>query len=1322
MKSLAGDFENGPTVAEEVLGGINSPRSVCAPLAICMHDGSVEQVALCEPSASVRKSVGRFVTLRGPAREAGAKYFCDAWAATVEDKQPSGPSATGYVRLVVFDGRICQRFEGQEPDLLLCKLLYFLAYLRRKVLTDNGNFADLVSGEFGLDEQWVPSELVELCDDESMSSKKVARLLPSETGLHSSSPSKGMSSQWWRDAGVPLRFGVGDRVKYFCDQQQCFIPGRVTELWVKEPDIAHYLHAYKVQPEKPEKKIRKVSDPIFLSIDHDSSVQSGAAGTSSRPTLMLAELNCVDERVKQLLSNKLPDTRSVTEALYLALIDGLSSMKPAASAEVCAPGSAAAHDGGASSPPSVSSTNRLEQVTRHALKRGAEVNSRWTLPHVGADKEVVHFPLLAFAVFSRNVWACRLLCEYGADVNATLVDKRPPRARNSKYAASLAHEGRHGTWDGWTPLMLAVHLNLKEVCKLLVIYGADVKVEAGDRCFNEELDTNTKLKQGLSNKELAKALSRSPKTVVKPASAKALAATQAILEIVAIADSLQSWFESVVFKKAELPEKPRPMGEMLSLDTKAVPHSPCGCTLEDKLRREMVVVIRSKLEAIRAKLGDRHSVTLNCIDDLGEQLYLLGNLDDAEPLFREALETRRATLGDRHHDTLTSIGNLGDLLLAQGKFDEVEPLLREELEATCATLGDRHPDTLELMKHRRRLLVRQHARAGAFRPAFAPWAVALSQGAALPEGAHVYAVGETDTITENETEAAAVAAAATAAAAAAVAAADAAAKALLAEEDDAAEKNKVKQAKKADKAQKKRKDEEEKAAKLYEERRRAKAEQERKDENMAPTNRLKERGQQQKLSDACAANTTVPEMVPHSRDQLLVTQLPRSPRRSPTPPCSPPSSRASRPMLAQEKTLMEDEEAADEAILQRAIAESRAEAEAQEEKESSEAEASADAHARKEKEEELQATKQMMKQTREAEALVTKKATTPPRMTLPMLALRGESCDGGGGGGGSGWVSGLANEVGRNACFINVIVHCLHDCEPLRSLVAGATHAPSAAPIHVTLLRELQAAFAALSAAERGASAFGLQAAVEALDEGSGGGFKLGERHDATEVLEHVLAAVDLAIVGNGVQMGADGSSVLKQRNGPVATLLSMGMRLERKPEDGGPLWYTQWTQYIVGCRLRDKVRELSEQVQLRKKGFEQEALVALLAAARDEDSQPIRMERAPKVLTLALSADSADPSKDEVAATLAGVPASLNLTDAFEELGGAAPYELRALITLYGEHWVCYRWNIECRQWWKYDDSSIVMPVSARLEDVKTRCVAGRELPITLFYHRIGD
>jgi hypothetical protein len=1187
MKSL----EDGPTVAEAVGG---SPRSVCAPLALCMHDGSVEQVALCEPSASVRKSVGRFVTLRrGPAGEAAAgapKYFCDAWAATVEDKLHSGPSATGYVRLIVFDGRVRQMFGDHDLH-----LYFLLANLRR-----SGEFGLVVNRELiGLSEQWVPcSELVEPCVDESVSSEEVARLFPSETGLHGSSPSKGMSSQWWRDAGVPLRFGVGDLVKYFCDQQQCFIPGRVTELWIEEPGIAHYLHAYKVQPERQKKnKIRKVSDPILLGIDRDSSVQSGAAGTSSRPTLMLAELDCVDERVKQLLSNTLPDTRSVTEVLYLALIDGLSSMKPAASAEVCASGSAAALEGGASPPPSsVVETNRLEQVTRHALKRGAEVNSRWTLPHVGADKEVVHFPLLAFAVFSRNVPACRLLCDYGADVNATLVDKRPPRARDAKHAASLVHEGRHGTWDGWTPLMLAAHLNLKEVCKLLVIYGADVKVEAGDRGFNEDLDTNTKLKQGSSSKELAKGLPRSPS--MKPASAKALAATQALLEIVGIADSLQSWF------------------------------------------------------------------------------------DEKAPRFREALKTRHATLQKRQASAgLSSFGILGNLLLAQGKFDEVDKLfhvqLKQELEAACAALGEHHPETLGLVEHHRGLLevlVRQRARAGACRPAFALRTVALSPGAAPPEGAHVYAVGST---------AVAAAAATAAAAAAAVATAEAAAKALMAEEE---KENKAKQKKRADKAQKMRKDEAEKAAKLYEERRRAKAEQERKDENRASTN-----------------HTTVPEMVPRSRDQQLVTQLPRST----TPPCAPPPLR---PTLAQEsRALAEDEEAADEAMLQRAIAESRAEAEARAEKESSEAEASADAHARQEKEEALQATKPLVEQTRGAEALKTQKATTPPRMTPPMLALRGESCEGGGGGG-SGRVSGLVNEVGRNACFINVIVHCLHDCEPLRSLVAGATHAPSAAPIHVTLLCELQAAFAALSAAERGASAFGLQAAVEALGEGSGGRFKLGERHDAAEVLGHVLAAVDLAIVGN------------EQHNGPVATLLSMGMRLERKPEAGGPLWYTQWTQYIVGCRLREKVRELSEQVQLRKKGYEQEALVALLAAARDEDSQPIRMERAPKVLTLALSADSADPSKDEVEATLAGVPASLNLTDAFEELGGAAPYELRALITLYGEHWVCYRWNIECRQWWKYDDSSIVMPVSARLEDVKTRCIAGRELPITLFYHRIGD
>ena len=80
-----------------------------------------------------------------------------------------------------------------------------------------------------------------------------------------------------------------------------------------------------------------------------------------------------------------------------------------------------------------------------------------------------HFSRLPSSHATSNVWACRLLCEYGVDVNATLVVKRP-RARNAKYAASSAHEGRHGTWDCWTPLMLATHLNLQEVCKLLVSY------------------------------------------------------------------------------------------------------------------------------------------------------------------------------------------------------------------------------------------------------------------------------------------------------------------------------------------------------------------------------------------------------------------------------------------------------------------------------------------------------------------------------------------------------------------------------------------------------------------------------------------------------------------------------------------------------------------------------------------------------------------------------------------------------------------------------------------------------------------------------------
>ena len=76
--------------------------------------------------------------------------------------------------------------------------------------------------------------------------------------------------------------------------------------------------------------------------------------------------------------------------------------------------------------------------------------------------------------------------------------------------------------------------------------------------------------------------------------------------------------------------------------------------------------------------------------------------------------------------------------------------------------------------------------------------------------------------------------------------------------------------------------------------------------------------------------------------------------------------------------------------------------------------------------------------------------------------------------------TGLANETGRNRCFINVIVQCLHAYEPLRTLVAGATHASSAPATHVTLLRALKSVFAALDTAERSASAAVLHAAVTA--------------------------------------------------------------------------------------------------------------------------------------------------------------------------------------------------------------------------------------------------
>lgn len=75
----------------------------------------------------------------------------------------------------------------------------------------------------------------------------------------------------------------------------------------------------------------------------------------------------------------------------------------------------------------------------------------------------------------------------------------------------------------------------------------------------------------------------------------------------------------------------------------------------------------------------------------GLQKY--GDLERAEPIFREVLETRRRLYGPDHFETATAQNNLGSLLFAKGRPDEARPLFESAVSIRTAALDVDHLDT-----------------------------------------------------------------------------------------------------------------------------------------------------------------------------------------------------------------------------------------------------------------------------------------------------------------------------------------------------------------------------------------------------------------------------------------------------------------------------------------------------------------------------------------------------------------------------------------------------------------------------------------------------
>ena len=127
--------------------------------------------------------------------------------------------------------------------------------------------------------------------------------------------------------------------------------------------------------------------------------------------------------------------------------------------------------------------------------------------------------------------------------------------------------------------------------------------------------------------------------------------------------------------------------------------------------RDRIVVYRSDMQRVRGDRAgaavtlrpvlerrQRHApgdaLTLQVTHQLAGVLHEAGDIEAAEPLYREALAGIVATRGEDHPEAITAMTNLAMVLQSHGRFEAALPSFERALEARRRKLGPTHIDTL----------------------------------------------------------------------------------------------------------------------------------------------------------------------------------------------------------------------------------------------------------------------------------------------------------------------------------------------------------------------------------------------------------------------------------------------------------------------------------------------------------------------------------------------------------------------------------------------------------------------------------------------------
>ncbi len=111
-------------------------------------------------------------------------------------------------------------------------------------------------------------------------------------------------------------------------------------------------------------------------------------------------------------------------------------------------------------------------------------------------------------------------------------------------------------------------------------------------------------------------------------------------------------------------------------------------------KQPAVDLLRPIVARLRELHGRQHRDTWTAIGQLAGTLHELGQLKEAEPLYREALDAIAAQKGEDHPDVLTARGNYMMVLYSSGRRADMVPQLEQLLASRRRVLGENHPETI----------------------------------------------------------------------------------------------------------------------------------------------------------------------------------------------------------------------------------------------------------------------------------------------------------------------------------------------------------------------------------------------------------------------------------------------------------------------------------------------------------------------------------------------------------------------------------------------------------------------------------------------------